>query len=177
MAPEIVLTDTFDPLQTPLPEVKKCNQWNSAFSPSDLKALGFSTAGRVADLRKAFATAILQAASVPALKSALKARGKAANGNKGELAAQLLNLLLNIEESPPLGWNPYFCSNLVVDINLARLEELSKLPGLGPKLSERIIEHRPYKDIFQVKEKVPGFGADKIKMVSHLLTGWIVGTR
>ena len=32
----------------------------------------------------------------------------------------------------------------MIDINNASIEELQKLPGVGPKLAERLFEARPY---------------------------------
>jgi competence protein ComEA len=44
-----------------------------------------------------------------------------------------------------------------LDINSASYEELVKLPGIGPKLAERIVAHRPYQNVDDL-DKVPGIG-------------------
>ncbi|MBE0543695.1 MAG: ComEA family DNA-binding protein [Verrucomicrobia bacterium] len=46
---------------------------------------------------------------------------------------------------------------LAVDLNSASYEELQELPGIGPKLAERIIAHRPY-HIVEDLQRVPGIG-------------------
>jgi competence protein ComEA len=59
----------------------------------------------------------------------------------------------------------------VVEINSATFEELQKLPGIGPKLAERIIAHRPYqtpKDL----DAVPGIGPATLKRLEpHIRIG------
>jgi len=46
---------------------------------------------------------------------------------------------------------------VLVEVNGATLEELRQLPGVGPKLAERIIAHRPYRSVDDL-EQVPGIG-------------------
>lgn len=59
----------------------------------------------------------------------------------------------------------------VVDLNHGTLEELISLPGVGPKLAQVIIDHRPF-DRFDDLEKVPGLGPEKIrKMMDRLMLG------
>ncbi len=59
----------------------------------------------------------------------------------------------------------------VVDLNHGTLEELITLPGVGPKLAQVIIDHRPF-DRFDDLEKVPGLGPEKIrKMTERLMLG------
>lgn len=48
-------------------------------------------------------------------------------------------------------------ATLRVDLNRASYEELQELPGIGPKLAERIIAHRPY-HIMEDLQRVPGIG-------------------
>ena len=45
----------------------------------------------------------------------------------------------------------------LVDINSASLEVLESLPGIGPVLAQRIVDHRPYRSIEDILE-VPGIG-------------------
>ncbi len=49
-------------------------------------------------------------------------------------------------------------AKVLVDVNHASLEELQKLPGIGPKLAERILAHRPYEKPEDL-DKVPGIGS------------------
>lgn len=45
----------------------------------------------------------------------------------------------------------------LVDLNAASLAQLDELPGVGPVLAGRIVEHRPFADVDQLDE-VPGVG-------------------
>lgn len=59
----------------------------------------------------------------------------------------------------------------VVDLNTATAEEMMTLPGIGPKLAEAIIDHRPY-ETFDDLEIVPGLTHEKItKMIDRLMLG------
>ena len=59
----------------------------------------------------------------------------------------------------------------VVDLNTATAEEMMTLPGIGPKLAEAIIDHRPF-ETFDDLEIVPGLTQDKItKMIDRLMLG------
>ncbi len=44
-----------------------------------------------------------------------------------------------------------------IDVNTASIKELERLPGLGPELVERIVQHRPYKNLDElITKKVLG---------------------
>lgn len=62
-------------------------------------------------------------------------------------------------------------SGPIVDLNHATLEELITLPGVGPKMAEAIIDHRPY-ETFDDVEIVPGLGPKKLNaMIDRLMLG------
>ena len=62
-------------------------------------------------------------------------------------------------------------SGPIVDLNYATLEELMTLPGVGPKLAESIIDHRPF-ETFDDVEIVPGLGSKKLnEMIDRLMLG------
>jgi competence protein ComEA len=59
-----------------------------------------------------------------------------------------------------------------IDLNRATAEELQRLPGIGPKLSQRIIEERgkaPFKSADDLK-RVPGIGAKTIEKLRPYVT-------
>lgn len=44
-----------------------------------------------------------------------------------------------------------------VDVNVASIRELQKLPGFGPELAERVVRHRPYQKLDElIARKVLG---------------------
>jgi competence protein ComEA len=54
-----------------------------------------------------------------------------------------------------------------IDINHADQAELQKLPGIGPKLSQRILDERakgPFKSIDELR-RVPGIGPKTLEKV------------
>ncbi len=66
----------------------------------------------------------------------------------------------------------------LLDINTARLEELEKLPGIGPVLAQKILETRKelgsFKDSGEIL-KVPGIGSKRLEKIAPLITvgpGW-----
>ncbi|MEM6279740.1 MAG: twin-arginine translocase subunit TatC [Verrucomicrobiota bacterium] len=62
-------------------------------------------------------------------------------------------------------------SGPIVDLNHATTEELMTLPGIGPKLAEAIIDHRPF-ETFDDVEIVPGLSSEKISaMIDRLMLG------
>ncbi|MFO1512523.1 MAG: helix-hairpin-helix domain-containing protein [Verrucomicrobiota bacterium] len=59
-------------------------------------------------------------------------------------------------------------SPTLVDVNTATFEELQKLPGIGPKLAERIIARRPFKTVADLN-RVPGIGPATLKRLEPLI--------
>ncbi|NCC59071.1 MAG: ComEA family DNA-binding protein, partial [Synergistales bacterium] len=61
----------------------------------------------------------------------------------------------------------------LTNINTALKEELERLPGVGPKTAEKIIEYREKNGIYQRKEDlllVKGIGPAKYDAVKNLVT-------
>lgn len=60
-----------------------------------------------------------------------------------------------------------------VDINSATVEQLQALPGIGPALAQRIVEHRemqgPFKSIEGIKA-VKGVGEKKFESIQAMIT-------
>ncbi|MEM7697840.1 MAG: twin-arginine translocase subunit TatC [Verrucomicrobiota bacterium] len=76
-------------------------------------------------------------------------------------------------EQAPDDWGDEECapSGPVIDLNSATMEEIMTLPGIGPKLAEVIINHRPYRSFDEVEE-VPGLGPEKLNaMMDRLMLG------
>jgi competence protein ComEA len=55
-----------------------------------------------------------------------------------------------------------------VNINTASLDELQSLPGIGPVLAQRIVEHRPYRRSEDILE-VPGIGETTYAKLKDLI--------
>jgi len=55
-----------------------------------------------------------------------------------------------------------------VDLNEASFEELQTLPGIGPKLAERIMANRPYQNVDDLL-KVNGIGESKMERLKPLV--------
>jgi len=53
-----------------------------------------------------------------------------------------------------------------VHINTATLAQLETLPGIGPKLAQEIIKHRPYKNAQELQSKVKGIGPAHWKQIA-----------
>jgi competence protein ComEA len=57
----------------------------------------------------------------------------------------------------------------LININAASQAELESLPGIGPTLAQRIIEHRPYKSVQELLN-VPGIGQTTLDRLRDLVT-------
>lgn len=74
-----------------------------------------------------------------------------------------------VAETPPTKptANPA-ATHAPVDLNRATYEELQTLPGVGPKLAERIISRRPFGKVDEL-EAVPGIGPKTIERLRPLV--------
>lgn len=57
----------------------------------------------------------------------------------------------------------------LVDVNTATLAQLEALPGIGPALAQRIVEHRPYRSVDDLLE-VSGIGPATLEKIRPLVT-------
>jgi radical SAM superfamily enzyme with C-terminal helix-hairpin-helix motif len=46
------------------------------------------------------------------------------------------------------------------DLNYASEQDIAQIPGIGTKLARAIIQHRPYRTIEELFDKVPNFTQD-----------------
>ncbi|OUZ15684.1 hypothetical protein A5868_000595 [Enterococcus sp. 12F9_DIV0723] len=76
----------------------------------------------------------------------------------------LLVVVMVVSMVMTLGGNKVEASEKV-DINSASIEELQKLEGVGAPLAQKIIDARPYKSVDELKDKVAGIGAAKLKAI------------
>jgi competence protein ComEA len=59
-----------------------------------------------------------------------------------------------------------------IDINTASVEELQRLPGIGPALASRIVEHRRRHGLFKRPQDiviVRGMSAKHYRRIAHLI--------
>ena len=52
-----------------------------------------------------------------------------------------------------------------VNLNTATVEELQRLPGVGPVAAQRIVEARPFGSVEELT-RVPGFGPAKVRVLA-----------
>lgn len=48
------------------------------------------------------------------------------------------------------------------DLNYASEQDIAQIPGIGSELARAIIQHRPYREIEELLQKVPGFTEDNL---------------
>lgn len=48
------------------------------------------------------------------------------------------------------------------DLNYAAEEQIAEIPGIGSHLARAIIQHRPYREIEELLEKVPNITQDNL---------------
>jgi competence protein ComEA len=71
---------------------------------------------------------------------------------------------------PPTG--PASVTTAPLDLNRATIEELDRLPGIGPVLARRIVEHRERNGAFRSVEEllgVPGIGVRSLERLRPLV--------
>lgn len=81
--------------------------------------------------------------------------------------------LSKINLSSPVSSNKFYIPEGKLNLNRARVKDLTYLPGIGPELARRIINYREetgrFKELSQLKE-VPGIGEIRFKKTKHRLT-------
>ena len=86
--------------------------------------------------------------------------------------AQLDNRFAALEKQDSLIVQSKKGKQTLININTATQRELIKLPGIGPKLSERIIQYRKDTGRFKTKRdiiKIKGIGEKKIEKILPLI--------
>ncbi|MCI0660400.1 MAG: helix-hairpin-helix domain-containing protein [Acidobacteria bacterium] len=59
-----------------------------------------------------------------------------------------------------------------INVNTATIEELMRLPGIGPALAARIVEHRSKHGVFKRPQEiiiVRGMSARRYRQIAHLI--------
>ena len=85
-----------------------------------------------------------------------------------------VGLPLTVEPSKRPGAKPKKGTNLAepIDVNIAGTAELMQIPGIGPKLSQRIVDERarrPFQTIADLR-RVPGIGPKILEKVRPFVT-------
>ena len=90
-------------------------------------------------------------------------RGELEDSHRGQLDSQFSDLHLRIEQRPWL-------FGLPVNVNHSNARALKDIPGIGPRLSERIINHRNTKGQFKNEsdlDGVKGIGPGILRKIRH----------
>jgi comEA protein len=84
--------------------------------------------------------------------------------------------LLNIKSKPAaenISQTADLSAKITININNASLEELEKIPGIGPEIGRRIIDYRKAHGAFKTHEdlkKVKGIGDKKLKSIRDCIS-------
>ncbi len=84
---------------------------------------------------------------------------------------KLLTVMICVLLFGLLAVSPCFAKDLI-NINTATAEQLTELPGIGPAISAKIVEHRqtqPFATIEQILD-VKGIGPAKFEAIKGLIT-------
>jgi competence protein ComEA len=91
-----------------------------------------------------------------------------------ELADRLEQVDRQPELAPaPESARPPAADHSPIDLNQATADELARLPGVGPSLAARILEHRTTAGAFASIDdlrRVKGIGPAKLERLRHLVT-------
>ena len=89
------------------------------------------------------------------------------------IAGFLFGLALNLLMTPSAATSiSHFQNEERVNINTASVEELRRLPGVGPALASRIVEHRRRHGAFKRPQDVVivrGMSAKLYRQIAHLI--------
>ena len=84
----------------------------------------------------------------------------------------LFNLALISVTAPAAASVPHLQNEERININTASAEELQRLPGVGPALASRIVEHRRRHGLFKRPQDiviVRGMSAKFYRRIAHLI--------
>ncbi|MCE9612056.1 MAG: helix-hairpin-helix domain-containing protein [Chthoniobacter sp.] len=96
-------------------------------------------------------------------------QAKAAQDKRGLWARASVAESLKDALKPRLGVFGGAPAPRTINLNTAPAEELSSLPGIGPKTAAQIIRARPLKDLSAL-DALPGFGPKKIEALRELVS-------